>query len=136
MSKLFVMRSLLRVDEGAHRPELYLDPAPEGQSLKDNFGQYEDEDEPPILSLAMNAHGDHMVSPSAASNGDSIGEGSDARVGGGEEEGGGVEELRYHRQLRQYRQHLREEVSVRRREEERERERVCHSRHGSLVYSF
>lgn len=87
VSKLVVMRSLLRGDEDAHRPDQYLDIGDlslTGSSL----GGDEEEGQPPN-PLVM---------------------GMDGRQGSETANTGSEDVSRYHRQLRRYREHLRREV--------------------------
>lgn len=87
VSKLVVMRSLLRGDEDAHRPDQYLhlgDLSLTGSSL----GGDEKEGQPPRpLVLGTNERQDSETTNT-----------------------GSEDVSRYHRQLRRYREHLRREV--------------------------
>lgn len=93
VNKLFVMRSLLRPDEDAHRPELYLEP---GQTSWTNNDPAPDSRDHPVISMA-NLHSDDA-------------EAGISRAVSQESSEGGEGALRYHRQLRRYREHLRQEV--------------------------
>lgn len=89
VSKLVVMRSLLRGDEDAHRPDQYLDLGDlslTGSSL----GGDEEQGHPP-KPLVLGTNERRQDSEMANTGSEDV--------------------TRYHRQLRRYREHLRREVS-------------------------
>lgn len=93
------MRSLLRYDEEAHRPELYLEEQDESWSHLPPIPL------PPAGTGASESGAGRGSSLSGASESPSIGDDD-----GGEVSTRGTS--RYHRQLRRYREHLVEEVSA------------------------
>lgn len=115
VSKLFVMRSLLRRDEEAHRPELYL-----ADNESDTF----------LPRQTSNSDSEYPDNAAAAASGDDDFPGAllwrggggggtgerkewDGEEGGAAVGGGRRQEkvaTRYHRQLRRYREHLRDQV--------------------------
>ena len=98
VSKLVVVRSLLRVDEDAHRPEQYLDL--EGFTWTDSsLGGGGVQGQPPV-ALVVNEDGRREVSDAETK------EAQDTA-----DEAGRQARSRYNRQLSRYREHLRRDVS-------------------------